>query len=276
MLYTLAFTQENFPFTTNLAACHFIQKTSVTKEQLLCSGQYASCLHTGGLSYIFSLSTLCWGVPVSVKGKFFDTKFGLIHVQTGKKNFCRGTPFPVKGKFFDTRFGLIHVQTGNFFFFQIWLDTCSDWKKFFFCQRTPPPRIARNCYGHAAGSMPLAFTQEDFLVITIYRRPNSISIQHFMELLQKLLSKPTLHRKNIVILGDFNEDLIDNKTNIHNFFQQHGFKQLIIDPTTNQGSLLDHIYFNATSTTQTEVCDTYYSDHDSTLLAIRTVLKSPH
>ena len=111
--------------------------------------------------------------------------------------------------------------------------------------------------------------QNELIIITIYRRPNSISIQHFMELLQKLLSKPTLHRKNIVILGDFNEDLIDNKTNIHNLFQQHGFKQLIIDPTTNQGSLLDHIYFNATSTTQTEVCDTYYSDHDSKLLAIR-------
>ena len=110
--------------------------------------------------------------------------------------------------------------------------------------------------------------RNELIIITIYRRPNSISIQHFMELLQKLLSKPTLHRKNIVILGDFNEDLIDNKTHIH-FFQQHGFKQLIIDPTTNQGSLLNHIYFNATSTTQTEVCDIYYSDHDSTLLAIR-------
>ena len=30
--------------------------------------------------------------PVSVKGKIFDTRFGLIHVQAGKKNFCRGTP----------------------------------------------------------------------------------------------------------------------------------------------------------------------------------------
>ena len=52
-------------------------------------------------------------VPVSVKGKIFDTRFGLIHVQTGKKIFCRGTPPPVKGKIFDTRFGLIHVQTGK-------------------------------------------------------------------------------------------------------------------------------------------------------------------
>ena len=28
------------------------------------------------------------GYPVSVKGKIFDTIFGLIHVQTGKKFFC--------------------------------------------------------------------------------------------------------------------------------------------------------------------------------------------
>ena len=32
--------------------------------------------------------------PPLVKGKFFDTRFGLIHVQTGKKNFCQGTPPP--------------------------------------------------------------------------------------------------------------------------------------------------------------------------------------
>ena len=44
-----------------------------------------------------------------------------------------------------------------------------------FCRGTPlPPRIARNCYGHAAGGMPLAFTQEDFLVVlnfTLQDRP---------------------------------------------------------------------------------------------------------
>ena len=34
------------------------------------------------------------GYPVSVKGKIFDTRFGLIHVQTGKKIFCRGIPPP--------------------------------------------------------------------------------------------------------------------------------------------------------------------------------------
>ena len=51
------------------------------------------------------------------KGFFFDTRFGLIHVQTGKKISIGETPPPhpptVKGKIFDTRFGLIHVQTGK-------------------------------------------------------------------------------------------------------------------------------------------------------------------
>ena len=59
-----------------------------------------------------------------------------------------GYPISVNGKIFDTRFGLIHVQTGK--------------KKFLL--RDPPAGIARNCYGYAAGGMPLAFTQEDFLV----------------------------------------------------------------------------------------------------------------
>ena len=62
-----------------------------------------------------------------------------------------GSQVSVKGKIFDTRFGLIHVQTGK--------------KKFL--SRDPPPGIARNCYGHAAGGMPLAFTQEDFLVFEV-------------------------------------------------------------------------------------------------------------
>ena len=84
-----------------------------------------------------------------VKGKIFDTRFSLIHVQTGKKIFQRDPP-TIKGKIFDTRFGLIHVQTGKKvfaegpppskgknFWHQIWLDTCSDWKKNF-CRGTPP------------------------------------------------------------------------------------------------------------------------------------------
>ena len=110
--------------------------------------------------------------------------------------------------------------------------------------------------------------QDELIIITIYRKSNTISTQHFKQLLEKLLSHSALQGKTILVLGDFNEDLMENKTDIYNFFQQYQFKQLICHPTTNQGSLLDHIYFNGTSTTTTEVFDTYYSDHDTTFLAI--------
>ena len=111
-------------------------------------------------------------------------------------------------------------------------------------------------------------TQDELIIITIYRRSNSVSAQHFIQMTQQLLSKPQLHGKNILVLRDFNEDLMGEKTNICSFFQQYQFKQLIHQPTTNQGSLLDHIYFNGSSITKTEVYDTYYSDHDTTFLAI--------
>ena len=62
---------------------------------------------------------------------------------------------------------------------------------------------------------------------------------------------------------------MQNKTKIDIYFKQHGYKQLIHQPTTDQGSLLDHIYFNGTLMTRTEVCDTYYFDHASTMLAVR-------
>ena len=38
--------------------------------------------------------------------------------------------------------------------------------------------------------------------------------------------------------------------------------------TTDQGSLLDHVYFKGVSPIQTEVSDTYYSDHDCIIIAI--------
>ena len=86
----------------NSSSLYYRPRTYVRREVMFSQ----VCVCSGGVGY-----------PVSVKGKFFDTRFGLIHVQAGEKFFCRGTPLPpVKGKIFDTRFGLIHVQTGKFFF----------------------------------------------------------------------------------------------------------------------------------------------------------------
>ena len=72
-----------------------------------------------GATYLVTMASVCmYGCSLVeiffTKGFFFDTGFGLIHVQTGKKISTGDTPPPpVKGKIFNTRFGLIHVQTGK-------------------------------------------------------------------------------------------------------------------------------------------------------------------
>ena len=90
------------------------------------------------------------GGPSLSKGKNFWHQIWLDTRSDWKKNFFVEGPTP--------------PSKGKIFWHQIWLDTCSDWKKKFLSRDPPPPGIARNCYGHAAGGMPLAFTQEDFLV----------------------------------------------------------------------------------------------------------------
>ena len=91
------------------------------------------------------------GVPSLSKGKIFWHQIWLDTCSDWEKKFLSRDPPP--------------LSKGKNFWHQIWLHTCSDCE-FFFLSRDPPPPpgIARNCYGYVAGGMPLAFTQEDFLV----------------------------------------------------------------------------------------------------------------
>ena len=49
---------------------------------------------------------------------------------------------------------------------------------------TPPPAgIASTCYGYAAGGVPLAFTQEDFLVVELFlKKYESLSDYYFLKI----------------------------------------------------------------------------------------------
>ena len=72
-----------------------------------------------------------------------------------------------------------------------------------------------------------------------------------------------------IILGDFNENLLSmsSPSPLLELMSSTGFFQLVQVPTTDSGSLLDHIYYNgAANDTFIDVVDTYYSDHDATCL----------
>ena len=106
------------------------------------------------------------------------------------------------------------------------------------------------------------------VLITLYRQSSTVSTREFIAMVKQLLSSTSLLHAEILIVGDFNDDLMHNTTKISSWFERNGFNQLIYQLTTDQGSLLDHVYFNGVSLIQTEVCDTYYSDHDCTIIAI--------
>ena len=111
-------------------------------------------------------------------------------------------------------------------------------------------------------------SNRNIVVITLYRRSSTVSTQEFIAMVEQLLYSTALLHAEILVVSDFNDDLMGNTTNISSWFKRNGFKQLIDHLTTDQGSLLDHVYFNRVLPIQTEVCDTYYSNHDCTIIAI--------
>ena len=101
--------------------------------------------------------------------------------------------------------------------------------------------------------------QKDLLIVTIYRQPGTVSVQKFLESVEELLSQEVFDTSNILVVGDFNEEVGGHTTG---FFLQHGFVQQPHGPTTDYGSTIDHVYYKGASSPQVQVVNTYYSDHD--------------
>ena len=80
----------------------------------------------------------------------------------------------------------------------------------------------------------------------------------------------------LLLLGDFNDNIAnDHVSNLTAFILSHVFKQYVSQPTTDAGSLLDHIYlkicddnFNVgiDHNVMIDVHDVYYSDDDAVFL----------
>ena len=80
-------------------------------------------------------------------------------------------------------------------------------------------------------------------ILTVYKRPQQ-SLAIFLSLMDEFLFNipqimPT------IILGDFNDDLLSTTSSrLLQFMSSKGFYQLVQGPTTDSGSLFDHIYCN--------------------------------
>ena len=85
-------------------------------------------------------------------------------------------------------------------------------------------------------------------------RPLSMPICIFTDELLKIFSK--LKETPTCIVGDFNEDIsITCKRHCCSMLTLNGLKQIVKKPTTDSGTLIDHVYVSQNMTVTTDVTD---------------------
>ena len=105
------------------------------------------------------------------------------------------------------------------------------------------------------------------IVISVYRPP-SIPIDVFINGMLEVIAQ--FQNVPICVVGDLNEDVsITSNTHCCTMFKLQGLQQMIKTPTHDSGTIIDHVYVSHTLlTTQTDVTDCNYSDHDFILCVL--------
>ena len=106
--------------------------------------------------------------------------------------------------------------------------------------------------------------QGKICLILVYRPPQ-YSIVKFCRNLSSILHiiKQTPDIKGTVVLGDFNENVLVSKGVIQRLMENHGYTQIVSTATTENGTLIDHVYLSENVQGTTAVMPTYYSDHEA-------------
>ena len=99
-------------------------------------------------------------------------------------------------------------------------------------------------------------------IVGIYRSPK-IPMQCLLEALPQLLIG--LSSQFNIFIGDFNINWFDeiNRRPLYNFFiNDNNYRQLVSNVTTDNQTLIDHIYTNLPeSQSSSHILETYFSDH---------------
>ena len=105
-------------------------------------------------------------------------------------------------------------------------------------------------------------------VIAIYRSPK-ISVRLLCSSLIEILQTMSLQYK--VIIGDFNVNWMNEveRRPLYNLFTQQNYKQLISQYTTDNRTIIDHIYTNISDFHVTSgILETYFTDHKAIWLSL--------
>ena len=106
----------------------------------------------------------------------------------------------------------------------------------------------------------------DLHILGIYRSKSKVNLRQFIDALNIVLDGIPNQSTPIVILGDFNVNLLEmsseSRVLTRYLVEQRGYTQLITQYTTDYHSLIDHIYTNIPDRIQSSgVLEFYFSDH---------------
>ena len=108
--------------------------------------------------------------------------------------------------------------------------------------------------------------QDPIIIFCLYRPP-TYSCQTFMQKVGEVLNDYTY--SPLCIVGDFNEDILENSDTNTQDISKCCFTQHVKSPTRDSGTLFDHVYTHHMQEVETEVSDTYFSDHDTVYCYIK-------
>jgi exonuclease III len=106
-------------------------------------------------------------------------------------------------------------------------------------------------------------------ILCCYKRPIS-SLEEFTDILTTYIQNNVPSGLPCVIVGDFNNDLLNEKESRRflSLMSGVGFTQIIEEFTTDRGTLVDHVYVQNVDVLKKTVRDCYYSYHDTVTVTI--------
>ncbi len=113
-------------------------------------------------------------------------------------------------------------------------------------------------------------SNNDLTIIAVYRSPR-IPVTCLCSALLDIITHHTSHQN--IIIGDFNVDWLveTQRQSLYNVMVRDNFyKQLISTFTTDNQTIIDHIFTNTADIVNSGVLETYFSDHKAVWIICKT------
>lgn len=110
------------------------------------------------------------------------------------------------------------------------------------------------------------------VIYVVLYRPNVYTSQKFLMNLEMLLQELDNKTDDKVVMGDFNENLFASDVSVLKLMEQYGYHQSVDFPTTENATLIDHVYSKLhRSKIQAKPMPIYYSYHEAISLNISLI-----